>query len=151
MHRISRSLIKFSVDRVRFRFFAWKQQTKDDCQLSSEFFIDKLGEEDVQICVYMTLCKFMSVNKRNYETDVRKSHDYVWMHYNRGVAIVLNTASSDSRRLMEAAGIDIKVYKSATICHAAILKWRAMGLSRERVTERTFRRLMNISHFIMIS
>ena len=147
VHRIARSSVKFTASKVSFRFFAWKQQNEDDFQLSSEFYIEKLGDEDSSICAYTALKVYMTANKAYYDSDLGRAHNYIWTKYNSGVAIVSNTVSSDSRKMMELAGINVRVYGAATIRHAAISKWRMMGLPRERVAERTFHRSLNIISF----
>lgn len=147
VHRIARSSVRFSAARVRFRFFAWKQQKENDEQLSSEFFVDRLGDDDRLICAFSALREYMTANKTNYESELGVKHDLVWTKYNSGACIVANTVSSDSRKVMALAGVDVKSYGPATIRHAAISKWRTMGVSRERVAERTFHRSLNIISF----
>jgi hypothetical protein len=97
--------------------------------------------------VFTKLKVYMTANKAYYDSDLGRAHNYIWTKYNSGVAIVSNTVSSDSRKMMELAGINVRVYGAATIRHAAISKWRMMGLPRERVAERTFHRSLNIISF----
>ena len=48
---------------------------------------------------------------------------------------------------MQTVGIDVNLYKPATLRHAAISMWIGMGESREVVAQRTGHRSLNIISF----
>ena len=144
---IARHTVKFSQDEVRFRFFSWKNRSIGEKSLSSEYEIQFLVTDLKRRCAATALKEYMQAVGPFYSDEHGAKHDVVWVFWNSGKSLKAKTVASDSKKVMEAIGIDTTVFGPATIRHAAISKWHELGVPREVVARRTGHRSLNVISF----
>ena len=143
---IARDTLRFTDSGIRFRYFSWKNQTLDNKALSSKFEIEYLQQELTKICAVRVLKRYMDSVQHLYADEHGRKHNLVWVFWNSGKPIVAKTVASDSKKVMDVAGMDSK-YGASTIRHATISKWHELGIPRERVVRRTGHHSLNVISF----
>ena len=105
--------------------------------------------ENTKICAARAVLAYIQINRSKgfYADEFRVSHDNIWIHWRSGRQIITQTIVNDAKAVMASARVDIKMFKPATIRHAAISMWMRMGETRETVAARTGHRCLNVISF----
>jgi len=129
---IHRESIIWGKDWVKIRLFRWKTQRHNPRRFTNFMLINKA--DDPKNCAYEALRAYMGLHTDDYETLEAKS---IWLAFNGTKEVLPDTLANCTRRLMSEAGINVVMFGSATLRHAAITFWRQNGVSRKTVNERT--------------
>lgn len=145
IERISRKSVKVLEDGVQFQFYGWKTQRYEGTKLSKPIVVKFMN--DPNKCAAKHLIRYMESNEEFYSSEEGRQHDKIWIWWNSGKPLKTQTLATDAREMMRRCGIDVNLFKPATLRHAAITFWRSLGESREKVAERTMHRSLNIISF----